>query len=197
MEQNEGHNRLWTDTIGDTNLHLDNEIKAKNEALELRKEVEGPMPKSNTFCAYHAEKNKTSHHKQKKSFDKSGPERSRKLAERNESYAKGKRKPEKQDGRQVSPALHDVKCVLQLASGKQSDRRIIFDSEASFHWLSSTNLTAIEEKSLSRLATPLELNTANGETPVEGGSQRFHHSLVKHRSAIPPKARRAQNLLPR
>ena len=142
--QYDGQNRPCTDTIGEVHFHLDNIIKAKNKALERREEVIEPMRKSNPFCANHAEKNKTSHHEQTKSLDKSGPDRTGKLAERSESCAEGKQKLQKQDERQVSPALHDVKTVQHLANGKQSDRRIIVDSEASFHGLSSTNLTAIE-----------------------------------------------------
>ena len=56
--------------------------------------------------------------------------------EHNASSARGKQKPKKQGEHKVSSALHDVKTVLQLTDGKQSGKRIIADSEASFHWLS-------------------------------------------------------------
>ena len=105
------------------------------------------MPKSNSFCTKDAKKkNKTSHHEQTKSFDKNGSDRTETLTERSVSYAEGKQKLEKQDERQVSFPLHDVKTKLKLAIGKQSVKNIIVDSNHT---------------------TPIAPNNANGETPEE------------------------------
>ena len=116
-------------------------------ALELREELDGELPKQVGFYVYYAGSNKTSYYEQNESFDERGPEMPGKQAEHNKSYAEGKRKPKNQDEHNVSSALPDVKIRLQSAVGKQSDRMFIVDSGASFHLLSSTDLTAAEKKS--------------------------------------------------
>ena len=83
------------------------------------------------------------------------------------SSARGKRKRKKQNEHNVSFAFPNVKIRLQSAVGKQSDRMFIVDSGASFHQMSSMDLTMAAKKNQRILATPLELNTANGEISVE------------------------------
>ena len=74
-------------SLSETKLHQDNAIKAINEALGLREEVDGPLPKSGTFCFYYAEK---THYKQNKNAKEEQDDH-------NESSAKRKRKIKKQN----------------------------------------------------------------------------------------------------
>lgn len=136
---------------------------AMHKAVNLREEVTGEIPKPDTFFVYYAGKNTVSLYEQNESFAKEKQDKhyvssaKETQTEHNGSYAKGKQKTK----------LPHVKIRLQSAVSKQSARTFIIDSGASLHLLSSTDLTVAEKKSLRRLATPLELNTANGEVSVE------------------------------
>lgn len=56
--------------LSEDQLHQSNEEWAIYSALELREEVDGELPKSDTFYVYYAGKNKTSDYKQNESFAK-------------------------------------------------------------------------------------------------------------------------------